>query len=134
MKLVLRTTAIACAALTLVACEQQSEVIETEKEVSLETPNQRLSYGVALGLGRNLANDGMTVDVDAFAAGLSDAMTGDPQRLTDEEIQAEMMAFQERLNSEREATAAALAETNATALLDELEHIIRQFLQRSRWL
>jgi FKBP-type peptidyl-prolyl cis-trans isomerase len=62
-----------------------------------------------------MANDGMTVDVDAFAAGLRDAMTNSPQRLSDEEIQAEMMAFQERINAERESVTSALAEANAAA-------------------
>jgi FKBP-type peptidyl-prolyl cis-trans isomerase len=60
-----------------------------------------------------MANDGMTVDVDAFAAGLRDAMTNSPQRLTDEEIQEEMIAFQQRINEEREATTEALAQANA---------------------
>ncbi|GAB5415509.1 MAG: FKBP-type peptidyl-prolyl cis-trans isomerase [Congregibacter sp.] len=81
----------------------------------LETPNQKLSYGVALGLGRNMLNDGMSVDVDAFAAGLSDAMTGAPQRITDDEIRAEMIAFQERITQEQEANTSALAEANAAA-------------------
>jgi FKBP-type peptidyl-prolyl cis-trans isomerase len=62
-----------------------------------------------------MANDGMTVDVDAFAAGLRDAMTGAPQQLSDEEIQAEMMAFQERVTAEQEALASAAADANAEA-------------------
>ncbi|MFK7828221.1 MAG: FKBP-type peptidyl-prolyl cis-trans isomerase [Congregibacter sp.] len=100
----------------LSACaEQGSDESAASGEVKLETSNQRLSYGVALGLGRNMAGDGMTVDVDAFAAGLSDAMTGAPARLTDEEIQQEMLAFQERINQERETATMAMAETNAAA-------------------
>lgn len=101
----------------LSACEQQSTEAPAAAtgEVKLETPNQRLSYGVALGLGRNMAGDGMTVDVDAFAAGLSDAMSGAPGRLSDEEIQQEMLAFQERMNEEREATNMALGQANAAA-------------------
>jgi len=104
-----------CAVFALSACQQQNTGETAVAELQLETPNQRLSYGVALGLGRNMANDGMTVDVDAFAAGLRDAMTNSPQRLTDEEIQAEMLSFQERINSEREAMSSAMAEANAAA-------------------
>lgn len=117
MKTLIKPAAALVAVVALSACQQQNtgEVAEAEAELQLETPNQRLSYGVALGLGRNMANDGMSVDVDAFAAGLSDAMTGAPQRLTDEEIQAEMMAFQQRMNEEMEANAKALADANAAA-------------------
>jgi FKBP-type peptidyl-prolyl cis-trans isomerase len=109
----IKPVAALCAVIVLSACQQQDSGTTAETELQLETPNSRLSYGVALGLGRNMANDGMTVDVDAFAAGLRDAMTNSPQRLTDEEIQAEMIAFQQRITEEREATTEALAQANA---------------------
>ncbi|EED31574.1 fkbp-type peptidyl-prolyl cis-trans isomerase fkpa [gamma proteobacterium NOR5-3] len=115
MNTFMKPAAALFAVIALSACQQQDSGETTVAELQLETPNQRLSYGVALGLGRNMANDGMTVDVDAFAAGLRDAMTGSPQRITDEEIQAEMIAFQERMNAERESMASALADANATA-------------------
>jgi FKBP-type peptidyl-prolyl cis-trans isomerase len=115
MNTLMKPVAAMCAVIALSACQQQSADAPAEAELQLETPNSRLSYGVALGLGRNMANDGMSVDVDAFAAGLRDAMTNSPQRLTDEEIQAEMMAFQERMNEEREAATEAMAEANAAA-------------------
>ncbi len=114
MKSLFKPAAAVSAALLLSACQQQAGD-SADAEVALETSKQRLSYGVALGLGRNMANDGMTVDVDAFAAGLHDAMTDAPQRLTDEEIQAEMIAFQERLTQEQQANTQALAEANAAA-------------------
>jgi len=115
MKTLMKPAAALFAVIALSACQQQDAGDTAEAELQLETPNQRLSYGVALGLGRNMANDGMAVDVDAFAAGLRDALTGSPQRLSDEEIQAEMIAFQERINQEREATNEALAGANAAA-------------------
>jgi FKBP-type peptidyl-prolyl cis-trans isomerase len=117
MNTLIKPAAALFAVVALSACQQQSggDVAVAEAELQLETPNQRLSYGVALGLGRNMANDGMSVDVDAFAAGLRDAMTDSPQRLTDEEIQAEMMAFQERMTAEMEANAQAMASANSSA-------------------
>ena len=102
-----------CALLALAACQQQSP--PEPDAVALDTPEQRLSYGVALGLGRNMANDGMTIDVDAFAAGLRDALSGAAQKLSDEDIQAEMVAFQQRIDAEREANSQALGQANAAA-------------------
>jgi predicted kinase len=69
---------------------------EAEVEPS-KRRSQRLSYGVALGLGRNMANDGMSVDVDAFAARPARRHERRAAASDDEEIQAEMMAFQERM-------------------------------------
>lgn len=114
MKTLIKSASLLAAAITLAACQQQEAGTE-EAEVALETPQARLSYGVALGLGRNMANDGMSVDVDAFALGLRDALSGAEQRLTQEEIREEMVAFQERITAERQATQGAAAEANAKA-------------------
>ncbi len=96
-------------ATVLSACQQPVE----EATVSLDTPEQRLSYGIALRMGQRMLEDDMVVDVEAYAAGLRDAMEGLEQQLTDEEINAEMMAFQERIQSERDAAVAAEAGANA---------------------
>lgn len=114
MTVFLKGASVLAVAIVLAACQQQ-EAPTAEAEVALDTPQARLSYGVALGLGRNMANDGMSVDVDAFALGLRDALSGTEQRLTQEEIREEMMAFQERVTAEREASQAAMSEANAQA-------------------
>ena len=113
MKILIKPAVALCALVALAACQQQSP--PQPAAVALDTPEQRLSYGVALGLGRNMANDGMTIDVDAFAAGLRDALSGAAQKLSDEDIQAEMVAFQQRIDAEREANSQALGQANAAA-------------------
>lgn len=113
MKTLIKPAVALCALVALAACQQQSP--PEPAAVALDTPEQRLSYGVALGLGRNMANDGMTIDVDAFAAGLRDALSGAAQKLSDEDIQAEMVAFQQRIDAEREANSQALGQANAAA-------------------
>jgi FKBP-type peptidyl-prolyl cis-trans isomerase len=86
-----------------------------EQEVSLETTDARLSYGIGLRMGQRMATDGMTVDVAAYAAGLEDALTGADAKLTDEEINTEMSAFQERREAEAGAERVALAQSNLEA-------------------
>jgi FKBP-type peptidyl-prolyl cis-trans isomerase len=103
-------------AVLVAACQQQEASAPAEAAIpALDTPQSRLSYAVALGLGRNMANDGMEVDVDAFALGLRDAMEGNEQRLTQEEIRDEMLAWQERMEAEQIAAQGAAAEANAAA-------------------
>jgi len=107
------------ATVTLQACNQQSapEAASTAPaEVVLEATNQRLSYGIAYGLGQRMAADSVPMDVPAFTAGLQDALDGAEPRMTEEEIQQEMMAYQQRAMEEQQALAAAAAEANqATA-------------------
>jgi FKBP-type peptidyl-prolyl cis-trans isomerase len=105
------------ATVTLQACNQQStpggETAATE--VVLQDSTQRLSYGIAYGLGQRMAADGVPMDVPAFSAGLQDALDGAQPRMTEEEIQEEMMAYQQRAMEEQQALAAAAAEANQAA-------------------
>jgi len=111
----------------LQACNQKAadsgEVAATAPAgPKLETTEQRLSYGIALNLGQRMKADNVPMDVDAFTAGLSDAMSGAAPRLTQEEITAEMQAYQEKAAAEMQAKQTALADTNlaaATAFLAE---------------
>lgn len=112
-------------AVSLSACNQQTETPEAEEAeatVTLETSEQRLSYGIAYGLGARMAADAVPLDVDAFTVGLRDAMEGGEPRMTQEEIQAEMQAYQEKAQAEQQAAQAAAGEANmkaSTAFLTE---------------
>lgn len=103
----------------LQACNQQTPPATPEAAapavLELATSEQRLSYGIAFGLGKRMAADGVPMDVDSFSAGLRDALEGKEPRLTQEEITAEMQAYQEKAAAEQQATQAALAEANQAA-------------------
>ena len=96
----------------LSACQEQAKEPEP---VTLDTPEKRLSYGIALRMSQRMVSDGMMMDVDAYALGMRDAFEGAEARLTDEEINAEMMAFQAKVEAERETAQAQVAEGNAEA-------------------
>jgi FKBP-type peptidyl-prolyl cis-trans isomerase len=106
----------------LQACNQQSTeppagsaAPAAPAGVSLETSEQRLSYGIAYGLGQRMGADSVPLDIDAFAAGLRDGIEGGEPKMSREEIQAEMTAYQEKMASEQQAAQAALAEANEAA-------------------
>jgi FKBP-type peptidyl-prolyl cis-trans isomerase len=109
--------------ITLQACNDQSSTTTTTQDtaaeapasVSLETSEQRLSYGIAYGLGQRMAADGVPMDADAFSAGLTDALEGAEPRLTQEEIATEMQAYQEKAAAEQASAQAAIGEVNQAA-------------------
>jgi FKBP-type peptidyl-prolyl cis-trans isomerase len=88
---------------------------EASTTLALDSSEQRLSYGIAFSLGQRMKTDEVPMDVDAFAAGLRDAIEGAEPRLTQEEIGAEMQAYQEKAAAEQQAAQAELAEANAAA-------------------
>jgi FKBP-type peptidyl-prolyl cis-trans isomerase len=94
--------------LAVMGCDSTAQ----EQPVNLESTEARLSYGIGLRMGQRMAADGMAIDVDAYAAGLADAVEGAEARLTEEEINTEMTAFQERRQAEVEAERVAVSQTN----------------------
>jgi len=110
---------------SLQACNEQTTSTATTESapatIALETTEQRLSYGIAFGLGKRMLQDGMPMDADAFTAGLRDALDGTEGRMTQEEIAAEMQAYQEKMAAEQQATQAALGEANIAAAATFLE-------------
>ena len=105
-------------AISLQACNQQSSAPEAAApaaEAALETTEQRLSYGIAYGLGQRMQADSVPMDVNAFVAGLRDAMDGSEPRMTEEEISAEMQAYQEKMAAEQQVVQAEMATANAAA-------------------
>ena len=112
---------------TLQACTEKppaatSAVDTAPANAALDTTEQRLSYGIAYSLGQRLAADGVPLQADAFSMGLADALEGTDPRLTQEEMAAEMQAYQEKMQGEQAAAQAVVGEANlaaATAFLAE---------------
>jgi FKBP-type peptidyl-prolyl cis-trans isomerase len=67
-----------------------------ESPVKVETPVQKSSYAIGVDIARNLARQGIELDLDAFTGGLRDALGGKALALTDEAMQAELGGLQQR--------------------------------------
>jgi FKBP-type peptidyl-prolyl cis-trans isomerase len=100
--------------LALVGCAQPAdETVVTEP--TLDTTEDRLSYGIAYGFGQRMKQDGVPVNADAFDLGLRHALTDVEPLLSEEEIGAEMQAYQQSRNAEMAEQAMAMASANAEA-------------------
>ncbi len=100
---------------SLQACNDEAaetSAVKADATVALETSAQRLSYGIAYGLGSRMAADSVPMDMDAFTAGMRDALEGAEPRLTQEEIAAEMKAYQEKAVAEQQAAQAVVGDSN----------------------
>ncbi len=104
----MKTLCAAILALALAGCQTSGE-----RDASLETQKDSISYSIGLNVGMNLLKDSVAIDNDAFLRGLTDAGVDSAQRLmTDQEIQQTMMAFQDSLRRKRMENARAQAEKN----------------------
>ncbi len=106
------------AVLLTAACSQQdgqeAEDQADTAEVTLATTEERLSYGIAYGLGERLKADGIPLNVEAFSLGLRHAFDGSEGLLSQEEIGREMQAYQQSQAAGRQEEAEELSTRNAS--------------------
>jgi FKBP-type peptidyl-prolyl cis-trans isomerase FklB len=77
--------------IVLAAPAQAAEITE------LKTEKDKISYGVGVGMARNLKRQGVEVDGDIMVKGLRDELGGAKLLMTDAELQATMGQFQKEM-------------------------------------
>jgi FKBP-type peptidyl-prolyl cis-trans isomerase FklB len=70
--------------------------------VTLDTNQQQVSYIIGRDLARNFAQQGLELDIDTLAAALKEGLSGQPSRLTQEQMQTAMQQLQEQLGGGQE--------------------------------
>ena len=85
------------------------------QEMKLETETEKASYLIGRNIGGSIKADGLELNVDNLVAGLKEAIAGEDSKISDEDAQAVMMAFQKSMQEKQEAAAAEAAKENAAA-------------------
>lgn len=65
--------------------------------MTLDTNQQQVSYIIGRDLARNFAQQGLELDIDTLAAALKEGLSGEPSRLSQEQMQTAMQQLQEQL-------------------------------------
>jgi len=78
----------------------------------LSTTHQKASYAIGLNIGKSLKQDGVPVVAEALLLGLQDALGQRPPRLTDAQLQAALIAFQQEVDAQAEQRTKAVGEKN----------------------
>jgi len=82
---------------------------------SLETEDQKASYGIGHQMGSQLAPAEAHIDLDAFVAGIRDGMAGNDPAVDQAEIQTALQALSDRVNAEEAERRATEGAANAEA-------------------
>lgn len=83
-----------------------------EPITSLETQDQKVSYGFGLVLGKRMTNDMPDLQIDVFVQGLKDAYSGDKQLLTDEQVAKILSDFQRDMQQKQMEAVQKAADDN----------------------
>ena len=97
--------ALALSVLALGACQGGTP--------SLDTDDQKASYGIGHQMGGQLLPAEARLDLDAFLAGVRDGIAGNEPVLDPAEIQAALQALSEAVSADEMEKQAAAAEANA---------------------
>jgi len=79
---------------------------------SLETDDQKASYGIGLTMGRQLQPASSHVDMAALRAGIEDALAEREPRIASEDLQSIMKTFNETIRAEMQVESEASAQKN----------------------
>jgi len=103
---------LSLAALALAACGKQSLKSAAGDASTIQTVDQKVSYGIGYNMGAGLTREGaLTVDQEAVMAGLRDGISGAKPRLAEADIQAAFTTVQQKAS----ALAAAAGEKQLAA-------------------
>ncbi len=81
---------MALVAVFTIACNAQSGA-----NVKLESKKDSVSYAIGMSIGTNMKKQNLDVDADKIAAGIKTMLNGETGLLTEEQMQAVLMSFQE---------------------------------------
>jgi len=88
---------------------------KTVPELQLDTPKNRISYTIGVNIGRDFKTQQIDVDGDRLLLGLKDTLDGKELRLTDEEMNNEILAFQQEMQTKMIAEMENMAANNKAA-------------------
>ncbi len=109
---------IALLSIALAGCEKTTEGKKPDEAAAssavagLESEEQKVSYIMGLNIGSQINTDDLNFDIDAFNTGIKDALASAEPRLTEEETQSVIEAFQTKLTARQETAAKVVGEAN----------------------
>lgn len=97
-------------------CGRADEPEPEKKELDPVTVKKNASYGFGRQFGENFEQEGIELDIDQFIAGLKDGFEGKESKISEDDLQAAMQAFQEQIaKKQRELAAKRREEAMAAA-------------------
>lgn len=80
--------------------------------VELKTTRDQASYAIGQDIGRRLKSGGLELNTAALLQGLTDFLSGKPSRLSDQQVQAVMEAFDREMQAKMQEKARIEGEKN----------------------
>jgi FKBP-type peptidyl-prolyl cis-trans isomerase FkpA len=97
----------------VVGCKEEAK--KPDDSAKLQTLEQKASYIIGQGMGKQFKSSDFALETDAFVLAINDLKAGTPARISDEDGQKVMQELTEILKKKQEEKAKTLSETNKAA-------------------
>jgi FKBP-type peptidyl-prolyl cis-trans isomerase FklB len=83
-----------------------------EDQTLLTNQTEKISYSVGMSIAASIKRAGFEIDPDVLAAAIRDVLSGHETKMTDQEAQQNIMAYQKELRAKRDAERLKIAVKN----------------------
>jgi len=101
--------------LNILAIFMLLDAVFAQEAPVLKTQQDKINYGIGVGVARNFKSQGIEVDLDVVIRGMRDTLSGAPLLMTEEELAKTMNAFQQEVAVKLALVRKATAESNKKA-------------------
>jgi UDP-GlcNAc:undecaprenyl-phosphate/decaprenyl-phosphate GlcNAc-1-phosphate transferase len=98
--------------LYLLAILIMAECVLAQEAPVLKTQQDKVNYGIGVGVARNFKSQGIDVDLDLVIRGMRDTLAGAKLLMTETELGTTMTAFQQEIQQKRAQARKLAAEKN----------------------
>lgn len=99
-------------ALTIAAILMMTGAVFAQETPILKTQQDKINYGIGVGVARNFKNQGLNVDLELVIRGMRDTLSGGSLLMTEEELAKVMYAFQQEMQQQQAQARKLAAERN----------------------
>lgn len=89
-----------------------SKSLAAEEPTVLKTQEDKINYGIGVGVARNFINQGLKVDLELVIRGMRDVLSGAPLQMSEQDLEETMYAFQQEMRQKMALAAKIAAEKN----------------------
>jgi len=86
--------------------------LSAQESAVLKTEQDKINYGIGVGVARNLMRQGIEVDLEMVIRGLRDSLSGGKLLMTEEELEKTMITFQAEMTQKQALAAKVTGEKN----------------------
>jgi FKBP-type peptidyl-prolyl cis-trans isomerase FklB len=96
----------------LALCSWQTPVFAADEKPAFEDQKSRMSYAIGMSIGNNIKRGAVDLDVDVLAGAIKDVLADKEAKMSEQQAQEAIMAYQQESRTKREEERKNLAEKN----------------------